>query len=206
MKIWKYILLCCLISCSSFNNSSSFSLQEQTKEIFADFLSQQFLRAQSNFALFIPQNAVHHRYRENFKKTIQQELEWAAQEVNMKFQGSPDKIFFLPLDSVKQDSSLLSKEFNLGTKLGWTSLHAYWGQFQTLIYAKSDVIQNLPSSLRSDLANPLDYVLKVNVSYTKEHGLSSHEHRMNCSFFEIGSEKLLFSKDYVLNLTAKITP
>lgn len=184
---------------------------------FFDDLSERGTVARANFALFIPDGAVHRRYIREFRESLERNIRQASPVANLNYQASAERVFFLPEQRPQNwrtppasgnaaSGQALAAEFQNGTRVGWTILHSYWGELNHLLYSgDAAFIDSLPESLRADLVNPLHYVLRVDVSYEKAMGLTVHRHLIGFSLVEIGTEKFFYSRSFPVILSAKIT-
>ncbi len=210
-----FILIC---GCS-YSTHTTRSIQSYLVDITSDFfqtLSEEGTIARAHFTIFLPEKALHIRRRQEFRENLERELTSRAGDISMSYQRSAERVFFLPpgffknksgIDENNMHSVSLVQEFLNGTRLGWISINSYWSQLNHMLSSgNANFINNLPGSLRADMSNPLKYILRVDVSYDEELGMTIHRHKIHFQLFEIGKERCFFEKSYPVILTAKIVP
>jgi hypothetical protein len=188
-------------------------LDRAAQQFFSE-LEGQGTMARAGFALFVPEGTVHRRRIKEFRENLDAGVRRAAPIANLTYQAGADRVFFLGEQSADHWKTpegggapeVLAREFLNGTPTGWTILHAYWGQLNHLLLSgDAAFLHSLPGSLRADLAEPLVYVLRVDVAYEEERGVTTHAHRIDFHLVETGTERPVCSRSYPLVLSARIT-
>jgi hypothetical protein len=105
---------------------------------------------------------------------------------------------------MQKSGEFLSREFINGTNIGWTVFNTFWGQYNRLLVGDSNWIENLPDSVRADLANQVSYILRVSITLNSSPSITTHNHTITYSFIKVGSEKVIYSKSYPLILTFQL--
>ncbi|MHC4469542.1 MAG: hypothetical protein ACYS99_01135 [Planctomycetota bacterium] len=168
------------------------------------------VRAHSHFAVFVPDGAVNIRHLKKFRRAVEDGVRAATADTSLSPVFSAAKVFLLSDQKAKdwdsadlgdEPGEVLAREWTNGTKAGWTAFHAYWAQFNRLAIGDKTWIDGLPDSVRSDLSNPLTYVLVVNVHLDERRDATTYLHTLSLQLVEVGSERSLSSEDYPLELT-----
>ena len=206
-------LLSLTTACVSNPASKTRSLAVQVDDAARTFVqdaARQGTTAQSYFALFVPENTVNRRHRVRFLEALTRSFRAAAPEASLQLNTSADRVFFLsrhrasgwtPPAGGDQPTEALALACRNGTSLGWTSLHAFWGQYNRLLIGDNAWIQNLPESVRADLAHPLRYVVRATVRLTDNPDAVTYVHDLQLDLVEVGKERTIFSGNFPLTLS-----
>ena len=211
--LWLPLLVALSMACASNDAGPARPISTQMSEAGAAFfsdLSQQGTMARSYFTLFLPRDTVNKRHLVRFREELEQALSASAAKATMHYNASADRVFFLskqkaegwqPPANESRSGEVLADEFRKGTPAGWTILHAFWGQYNRLIIGDDAWIQNLPESVRADLAHPLRYIVRVGVTLESSPNMATHVHRLQLALVEVGKEKVVFTGYYPLILS-----
>jgi hypothetical protein len=187
-------------------------LKASAKDYFGE-LSKQGVRAQSHFAVFVPDGSVNIRHLKKFRRALRDGVRAASAKKSITPMFSASKVFLLSevkaegwesADLPSGAAGVLAREWENGTQSGWVAFHAYWAQFNRLAIGDKTWIDSLPDSVRGDLSNPLVYVLVVGVHLEEQRDATTFVHTLNLQFVEVGSERVVFEKDYTLTLAHRL--
>jgi len=174
------------------------------------------VRARSGFALFVSEGSVDPRHLQKFRRALEGGVRRAAADSSLRLMTSSDRVFFL--SEVRPPSwpaaepdpvgaggaggaAALVTAFRNGTHEGWVAFHDYWSQYNRLAIGDSAWLASLPASVRADLAQPVDYVLRVDVVLEESRGLAEFVHDVSLQLVEVGSERVVHARGFPVTLT-----
>jgi hypothetical protein len=204
---------CLLVSCSSTAETQPRPLGVQLDEAAAAFFNTVALTpatAQSSFAFFLPEGTINKRYLQNFRTLAEDALRKSSGVASMHYNASAERVFFLSEHKApgwedpgggKWTGEVCAREFQQGTREGWTILHAFWSQYNRLLIGDDTWIQNLPESVRADLSQPLRYVVRVGVTMNSNPTLTLFIHQLTFELVEVGRERNMIAQTYPLVLS-----
>lgn len=191
--------------------SLSEQLDDASAKFFTELKTSGAARAQSYFTLFVPDDAVHKRYRKDFLDALERSIGKNAASADLHYQASAEKALFWTKRTPKEEfkpppgePEVLAREMRNGTTPGWTILHAFFGQYNRLLVGDDEWIQSLPESVRADLSHPLSYVLRVRARETSAPDPVTHVHAIAFELIAVGGEEVVLAKDYEVTLTFRL--